>query len=71
MGEDMQLLELRLRLILAGSFVSILGAVLALFRGSAPAYVGLLIVGLVVLVVGLLWPKTKPKAADAPRNEEG
>ncbi len=67
----MQLLELRLRLILAGCIVSILGAALTLVRGSAPAYLGLLVVGIIVLVVGLLWPKPKPKPkdADAPRNE--
>ncbi len=65
----MQLLELRLRLILAGCIVSILGAALTLLRGLVPAYTGLLVVGIVVLVVGLLWPKTKPKVAEAPRNE--
>ncbi len=65
----MQLLELRVRLILAGCIVSILGAAVMLVRGYAPAYLGLLALGIVVLVVGLLWPKPKPKAADAPRNE--
>lgn len=69
MGEDMQLLELRLRLIMAGCIVSILGAVLTFLRSYSLAYLGLLIVGIVVLVVGLLWPKPKPKVADAPRNE--
>ncbi len=53
----------------AGGFVSILGAVLVAVRNSSLAYLGLLIVGIVVLVVGLLWPKPKPKAADTPRNE--
>ncbi len=67
MGEDMQLSELRLRLILAGCFVSILGAVLSVVRNYSLPYLGLLIVGIVVLVVGLLWPK--PKAAEPPRNE--
>ncbi len=65
----MQLFALRLRLIIAGCFVSIIGAALTLVRGYAPAYLGLLIVGIVVLVAGLLWPKPKPKAADTPRNE--
>ncbi len=65
----MQLLELRVRLILAGCIVSILGAAFALLRGYAPAYLGLLALGIVVLVVGLLWPKPKPKGADTPRNE--
>ncbi len=65
----MQLLQLKLRLILAGCIVSILGGVMTLVRGAAPAYLGLLVVGIVVLVVGLLWPKPKPKAADIPRSE--
>ncbi len=60
---------LRLRLIEAGSFVSILGAVWFAVRSNSLAYLGLLIVGVVVLVVGLLWPKPKPKGVDAPRNE--
>ncbi len=64
----MQLLQLKLRLILAGCIVSIIGGAITLVRGAAPAYLGLLIVGIVVLVVGLLWPKPKPKVADAPQN---
>ncbi len=58
---------LKLRLIEAGCFVSILGAVLTFLRSYALAYLGLLIVGIVVLVVGILWPK--PKAAEAPPKE--
>ncbi len=69
MGEDMQLLELRLRLILAGCIVSIIASVLLLVRGYGVFYLGLLIVGIVVLVAGLLWPKPKPKASDPPRDE--
>lgn len=58
---------LKLRLILAGCFVSILGAVLFVARGYSLPFLGLLMVGIVVLVVGLLWPKTK--AAEPPRKE--
>ncbi len=58
---------LKLRLIEAGCFVSILGAVLTFLRSYSLAYLALLIVGIVVLVVGLLWPK--PKAAESPRKE--
>ena len=60
---------LKLRLMEAGSFVSVLGAVLFVVRRDSLAYLGLLILGIVVLVVGLLWPKPKPSAADAPRSE--
>lgn len=63
----MQLQSLKLRLIEAGCFVSIIGAVLFVARSSSLAYLGLLIVGLVVLVVGLLWPKAK--AAQPPQKE--
>ncbi len=65
----MQLLQLKLRLILAGCIVSVIGGAITLVRGAAPAYLGLLIVGIVVLVAGLLWPKPKAKVADAPRDE--
>ncbi len=58
---------LKLRLIEAGGFVSILGAVLFALRSYSLAYLGLLIVGVVVLVVGLLWPK----AAQPPPKETG
>lgn len=60
---------LKLRLIEAGCFVSVLGAVLFAVRSNSLAYLGLLVVGIVVLVAGLLWPKPKPKPADTPRNE--
>ena len=58
---------LKLRLIEAGSFVSILGAVLFVARGYSMPFLGVLVLGMVVLVVGLLWPK--PKAAEPPRKE--
>ncbi len=67
MGENMQ--PLKLRLIMGGGIVSILGAALTLLRGYAPWYLGLLVVGIVALILGLLWPKPKPKAADSPLNE--
>ncbi len=38
-----------------------------LIRGYGVFYLGLLIVGIVVLVVGLLWPKAKP--TEAPQKE--
>ncbi len=59
---------LKLRLIEAGGFVSILGAVLFALRSNSLAYLGLLIVGIVVLIAGLLWPKPKPTPQDAPRE---
>ncbi len=58
---------LKLRLIEAGSFVSVLGAVLFVVRGYSLPFLGLLILGMVVLVVGLLW--AKPKVAEPPQKE--
>ena len=58
---------LKLRLIEAGCFVSILGAVLTFLRSYSLVYLGLHIVGIVVLVVGLLWPK--PTVLE-PREKE-
>lgn len=37
-------------------------------RGYALPFLGVLILGVVVLVVGLLWPK--PKVAEPPQKEE-
>ncbi len=61
--------SLKLRLIMAGCFVSILGTVLFVVRGYSTPFLGLLALGVVVLVVGLLWPKPKPKPQDAPLDE--
>ncbi len=58
---------LKLRLIEAGSFVTILGAVLFVVRGDSLPFLGVLILGVVVLVVGLLWPKAK--VAEPSRKE--
>lgn len=51
----------------AGGFVSILGAVLFFVRGYSLPFLGLLVVGLVVLVVGILWPQ--PSSTQPPRKE--
>ena len=58
---------LKLRLMEAGSFVSVLGAVLFVVRSYSLPFLGVLILGLVVLAVGVLWPK--PKAAEPVRKE--
>jgi len=59
------MLALKLRLILAGCIVSVLGAVLLVVRGYSPGLLGVLVVGIVILVVGLLW--RKPKSEDGGR----
>ena len=51
--------SLKLRLIMAGCFVCVLGVVLIVVRGYSPVLLVLPIVGVVVLVVGLLWRGSK------------
>jgi C4-dicarboxylate transporter len=50
---------MKLRLILMGCIISVLGGALLIVRGYSPAFVGLLVVGIVFLVVGILWKQTK------------
>jgi glucose uptake protein GlcU len=58
---------MKLRLLLMGCIISALGGVLLIARGFSLNYVGLLIVGIVLLVVGLPWKQTKK--ADSIRRE--
>ena len=46
---------MKLRLLLMGSIISVLGAGLLTARGLDTAYFGLLGVGVVLLILGLLW----------------
>jgi hypothetical protein len=50
---------MKLRLILMGCIISVLGVALFAARGFSVACIGLLVVGIVLLVVGLLWKQTK------------
>lgn len=50
---------MKLRLIVMGCIISVLGGALLVTRGYSPAPVGLLVVGMVLLVVGLLWKQSK------------
>jgi glucose uptake protein GlcU len=56
---------MKLRLIVMGCIISVLGGILLIRRGYSPALVGLLVVGIALLVVGLLWKQSKhqPKAS--------
>lgn len=62
--EHMQ--AMKLRLILMGCIISIIGAFLLIARGFSTELLGVLVVGLVLLVVGLLWKK--PKDAESARK---
>ncbi len=46
---------MKLRLLLMGSLISVLSAILLMARGFSDSLAGLLAIGLVVLVVGLIW----------------
>jgi len=58
---------MKLRLILMGCIISVLGSTLLITRGYSPALVGLLVVGIALLVVGLLWKQSKN--ADSIRKD--
>ena len=46
---------MKLRLLAMGSIISLLGVALLVIRGIEVAYVGLLLVGVVLFAVGALW----------------
>jgi uncharacterized membrane protein len=58
---------MKLRLILMGCIILVLGGALLVTRGYSPELVGVLVVGIALLVVGLLWKQTK-KAEVNPRS---
>ena len=61
----MQTNSMKLRLLLMGVILSVLGAALMAARGVQAAYGGLVLVGLVLLVLGVLW-KQREASAPAP-----
>lgn len=46
---------MKMRLLLMGGIILILGIALLATRGLATSFLGLLVVGVVLLVLGLLW----------------
>jgi membrane-bound ClpP family serine protease len=62
---------LKTRFMIAGSFVFVIGVVLIVVRGFAPLLLVLPIVGGVVLVVGLLWPRSKDTNSGGEENKPG
>ena len=59
--------NLKIRFILAGCIVAIIGLVLLIIHGLSVFYIGLIIVGIIVLVIGLIW-KPKAKSIDKSTN---
>ena len=59
--------DLKLRFILAGCIVSIIGVVLLIIHGFSFIYIGLIIAGIIILVIGLIW-KLKVKHIDKSPN---
>ena len=58
---------MKLRLILMGCIISVLGGILLIIRGYAPEHLGVLVVGVILLVMGVLWKQ--PKKTDRNRKE--
>jgi hypothetical protein len=46
---------MKIRLLLMGSIISILGAILLAARSFATSFIGLILVGVALFVTGLLW----------------
>jgi membrane-bound ClpP family serine protease len=61
--------SMKLRLIIMGIIIAALGAILLIIKGSLEAFIGLIIVGIVLLVIGLAW-KPKEKAAKVASGSE-
>lgn len=59
---------MKLRFILMGCILSVLGTALLIARSFSAAFVGLLAVGIALLMVGLLWPR--PKDIEGTRKED-
>jgi hypothetical protein len=59
--------NLKLRFIIAGCIVSIIGVVMLIIHGFSVIYIGVIIAGLIVLVIGLIW-KFKVKPIDKSPN---
>ncbi|MFX1321917.1 MAG: hypothetical protein ACFFAQ_09760 [Promethearchaeota archaeon] len=59
--------NLKLRLILAGCIITIIGVVLLIVHGLSVIYFGLIIAGIIILVIGLIW-KLKVKPIDKSTN---
>ncbi len=50
----------KLRLLLAGCIIAVLGVVLLILRGFSIPFVALIAVGIVLFVIGIIWkPKVK------------
>jgi len=57
--------SMKLRLILMGCILTILGMVLLILRGFSAPLVGLLIIGIILALIGILWKPGK-KTERAP-----
>lgn len=59
--------SMKLRLILMGCILTILGAVLLILRGFSDPLLGILIVGIVLAFIGILW-KPRKKIESTPNK---
>ena len=58
---------MKVRLILMGCIISVLGIILLVARGYSIELLGVLLVGLILVGIGLVW--RKPKSADRVQRE--
>lgn len=64
----MTLLKLKLRFLVGGTIVFLLGLVLSTVRRFGIGYAILMVVGIVLLVVGLFWKDKPQRQPDAQPN---
>jgi membrane-bound ClpP family serine protease len=61
--------SMKLRLILMGCILTVIGVILLILHGFSPAFVGILIIGIVLFVVGYVWkPRKKADSISADTN---
>lgn len=51
--------SMKLRLILMGCILTVIGVILLIIRGYSASFVGILIIGIVLAVVGVVWNPRK------------
>ena len=59
--------SMKLRLILMGCILTVIGVILLVLKGFSAPLVGILVIGVILAVVGFLW-KPRDKASSVPQK---
>lgn len=60
---------MKLRLIAMGSILIILSIVLSVIRGLGVGYIGILVVGIILAVIGVIWKPRKKAEEEKARQK--